>query len=153
MAAFLAVGCHTVDDERIPPVEVYVPFTTEADWITHGVSGACMSKRFVKQLRLPNNYPYNQWSNTGFGGVLLCTDIHGTPIAYDIACPVEVRYDVRLEVDQELQKARCPRCGSIFDIYTNYGYPVGGPAAEDGYAMQVYRVTPGPQGIFRAILP
>ncbi len=144
--------CHSVDDDRIPPVEVYIPFQTQADWTVYGVSGACTSKRFIKQDRVPSDYPYQAMSYTGYGGVLLCSDIHGMPVAYDLSCPVEVRPDVRIVVDEDLQKAVCPKCHSIYDIFTNYGSPVSGPAAEDGFGLQRYRVGSGVQGQYMVVV-
>lgn len=147
----IASACHSVDDDRIPPVAVYVPFATQADWTVYGVAGATSWRCFVKSLREPANYPYSALSQTGFGGVLLVSDIHGDPVAYDLACPYECKADIRVVVDQQLQRARCPKCGSVYDIFTNYGYPVGGPSAERGYALQRYHVGQGGQNEFKVI--
>lgn len=35
----IILGCHSVDDERIPYSEVHLVFTTVADWNIHGVKG------------------------------------------------------------------------------------------------------------------
>lgn len=151
-AAFGFVACRSVDDDRIPPVEVYIPFQNQAEWTVYGVSGACTAKRFIKQEHIPSGYPYQAMSSTGYGGVLLCSDIHGAPVAYDLSCPVEVRPDVRIVVDEDLQKAVCPKCHSIYDIFTNYGAPVGGPAAEEGFGLARYRVGPGVQGQYMVVV-
>lgn len=145
------ISCNSVDDDRIPVYPVYLQFATQADWEVHGVSGACTYKRYIKSEKVPSNFPFTALTETGLGGILLVSDIHGTPYAYDLACPVECRKDVRIIVDEELQKARCPKCGSIFDIYTNYGYPVGGDASIHDYALQRYYVGPGAQGQYMII--
>lgn len=149
--AVVISGCHSVDDDRIPPLPVYVQFQTRADWDIYGVPGATSWRSFIKADRIPANYPYTSLSMTGFGGVLLVGDIHGDPVAYDLACPYECKADVRIYVDEDLMKARCPKCGSIYEIFTNYGYPLEGPSAEYGYALQRYHVGQGGQNEFRVI--
>lgn len=140
------ISCEDVDDERIPPYPVYVQFQTEADWNVYGVTGACDFKYFIKENRTPANFPWTALTETGFGGVLLVSDIHGQPHAFDLACPVEARRDVRIVVDTKLQKARCPKCHSVYDIFTNYGLPLEGEAATRKYTLRHYNVGPGFQG-------
>lgn len=145
------VSCDSVDDDRIPPLGVYVPFNTQPDWIVYGVTGAGSVKTFIKELREPAGYPWTALSLTGFGGVMLVSDVNGDPRAYDLACPYEAKRDIRIIFDRDLQRARCPKCGSVYDIFTNYGYPFSGPAAEEGYALQRYNVGPGLQGEYMVI--
>lgn len=147
LVTLLAVSCSSIDDERIPPYNVYLNFPSEADWITYGVSGAMQHRNFVKSLREPAGYPWTAMSATGFGGVLLCTDYNGTPVAYDLACPVECKQDVRIVVDDKEAIGRCPVCGSTYDIYGTHGYPLSGPAYENHYGLQVYRVGRGSLGV------
>lgn len=149
--AVAATSCDKVDDERIPPCPVYIQFATQPDWVTYGVSGACDYKYFIKEDRVPGNYPWTALTETGFGGVLLLTDIHGDPQALDLACPIEAQRNVRVVVDTQLQKARCPRCHSVYDIFTNYGLPVEGEALRDNYALRRYHVGPGYQGQYLTV--
>lgn len=146
-----ATACDKVDDERIPPYPVYIQFATQADWTVYGVSGACSYKYFIKENRTPSNFPWTALTETGFGGILLVTDIHGDPHAFDLACPVEAQRDVRVVVDTDLQKARCPRCHSVYDIFTNYGLPVEGEALSKNYALRHYHVGSGYQGQYRIV--
>lgn len=146
-----ATACDKVDDERIPPYPVYIQFATQADWTVYGVSGACSYKYFIKENRTPSNFPWTALTETGFGGILLVTDIHGDPHAFDLACPVEAQRDVRVVVDTELQKARCPKCHSVYDIFTNYGLPVEGEALSKNYALRHYHVGSGYQGQYRIV--
>lgn len=138
-------GCHKIDDERIPPLPVYIAFGTVGVWDTYGVAGATAHKQFIltDKLREPDNFPYTALSQTGFGGVLLVSDILGDPQAYDLACPVEVRQNVRVYVDETKNVARCRECESEYDIYSNYGSPLSGPAADYGYGLQRYHVSHG----------
>ena len=110
------------------------------------MTGAGQWRRFIKNDRVPANYPWTALTQTGFGGVLLVSDYNGAPFAYDLACPVECKTNVLINVDPNLMKGVCPVCGSVYDIFTNYGYPVGGPAADMGYGLARYYVGPGYQG-------
>ena len=144
----LLCGCDKLDDERIPPAPA---FPTVAEWQIYGTPGATDHKRFIKEEKAPANFPWTALTETGFGGVLLCGDIHGAPVAYDLACPVEIRRDVRIVVDPEAMNAYCPRCHSVYDIFTNYGHPLSGPAAEDGYGLQKYYVGAGAAGEYMVV--
>lgn len=135
-------GCHTLDDDRIPPLSVNIVFSTVADWNVYGVSAAMDYKRFIRDERIPSNYPYTASTYTGYGGVLLVMDIMGEPRAYDLACPVEVKQSVRLTIDKETHYAVCPECKSEFDVFSLYGYPVSGTAASKGYGLRRYNVAP-----------
>lgn len=151
MAITLA-GCDHLENNRIPPADVRVPFTTIGDWETYGVSGAYEYQNFIKGERKPAGYPYTTLTFTGFGGVLLTMDYQNTPVAYDLACPVECQNNIRVQIQPDTHLAKCPKCGSEYEVCTlNYGYPVSGPAQERGYRLQVYHVGPGTQGEYRVI--
>lgn len=145
-------ACHTLDDDRIPPMPVRLVFNTVADWNVYGVTGALDHRRFIKEERVPSNFPYVALSQTGFGGILLVGDVNGAPRAYDLACPVECKRDVRIVVDTEANNAYCPKCRSVYDIYTNYGHPLAGEAAERGYGLQQYYVGAGSQGEYMVVM-
>lgn len=147
--AFLCLvlfSCHTVDDDRIPYAPVRIPFATDAVWEVYGVPGALQHRRFILAEGIPQGYPYTSLCYTGFGGVLLCGDIHGNPVAYDLSCPVERSRSVLIIVDEEKNNAFCPHCHSVYDVFSNFGVPIAGEAAEKGYALRRYVVTPGQQG-------
>lgn len=144
-ALSLLCACHTVDDERIPYAPVRIPFSTQAEWEYYGVTGALDWQRFIREQGIPANYPYTELTYTGFGGVLLCGDIHGNPVAYDLSCPVERSRDVRVEVDNEQANAYCPKCGSVYAVFNNNGAPLSGPATQKGYGLTRYSVGRGQQ--------
>lgn len=152
LAGFFITGCRHINDDRIPPAAVYIPFSTVGDWNLYGVAGAGNYKYFIKSSKQPAGYPYTALSATGFGGVLLICDIFGNPVAYDMCCPVECRSDTRIRVVENELIAECPVCHSTYDIVTNYGYPLSGPAAERGYGLQRYYVVPGSQGEYMIII-
>ncbi len=136
-------GCDRLDDQRIPPAPVNIPFATVGDWNVSGIGGALDHRRFIKEQLIPSGYHYTAISATGFGGVLLVGDVNGQPAAYDLACPVECKRDVRVAINTEEMVAECPVCHSTYDVFSLGGYPLRGPAAEDGYGLRRYSVGPG----------
>lgn len=148
-----AAGCHGVDDDRIPPVPVRIVFNTAGDWHVYGIAGATDTRIFILADRQPAGFPYTAVSATGFGGVLLAGQytysgdpVADPPLAYDLACPVERRADVRIAVESGKLCARCSRCGSTYDIFQGLGAPLSGPAYDHGYGLRRYRVVPGGGG-------
>ena len=139
-------SCTSVDDDRIPWAPVRVPFNATL-WSEHIRPAAGVHHRFVKSSMQPSWYPYTEISATGFGGILLVVDYANQPVAYDLACPYEVRRDVLIEVDEEAAMARCPKCGSTYYIFNNYGLPASGPAHDHNYALKRYNVVGPMTGI------
>lgn len=135
-------SCSRVDDHRIPAVDVNIVFTTEGVWARYGVTAAGEHKRFIRTatMKVPADFPFTANTFTGYGGVLLVCDMLGSPQAYDLSCPVEVKPDIRVEVNEYGGEAVCPKCGSRYDVFMGYGRPVSGPAADKGYGLTVYHV-------------
>lgn len=150
--AAATASCHHIDNKRLPASAVNIVFWTQADWVTWGVSGAAQYRYFVRQTGVPQGYPYTVSTYTGFGGVLLCTSYAGEPLAYDLACPVECNSSVRVAINADMV-AECPKCHSTYDVFSLMGNALSGPAARDGYGLQVYRVAPGPKGEFMVVMP
>lgn len=142
-AAALLTGCDHLDDDRIPVLPVRIGFATVGDWNVSGVGGALDHKRFIKEEGIPAGFHYTALSATGFGGVLLVGDVLGHPAAYDLACPVECRRDVRIFVNTDEMVGECPECHSKYDIFSLGGHPLSGPAANDGYGLRRYTVGAG----------
>ncbi len=133
-------ACHTIDVDRVPAYPVNITFSSVGMWDTYGVGGALDTRRFIKSERIPANYPYAAGNYTGFGGVLLVCDYNGNAVAYDLACPVECKATIRVQVDNDSHLAECPTCHSTYAIFENYGYPMSGRAAELGYGLRQYYV-------------
>ncbi|MDE5725548.1 MAG: hypothetical protein K2L91_08615 [Duncaniella sp.] len=148
LAAVLSLaGCSDpVDDNRIPYCEVHLTFRTVGEWHLYGVKGdAAAYERYVStpSLRLPADFPYTALDRTGYGGLLIVADVLGELHVYDLACPYECSPQVRIEVPAGELYARCPSCGSTYEVFSNGGMPRSGPAAERGYALQRYSITSG----------
>lgn len=149
-AALTLASCHHVDNRRLPIHFANLLFWTQAEWVRFGVSGAGDYRVFNKAKRIPSDFNYLASSATGFGGILLVSTLSGEPVAYDMACPVECRSDVTVFINDDLQ-AECPVCHSCYDVFMQMGAPVAGKAAEEGYGMEVYTVSPGPSGEYMVI--
>lgn len=145
VAALALSGCDTLDDTRVPGLPVHLVFESVADWHTWGPGGATDSRRFILQdgERVPSGYPFKALDCTGFGGVLIVEDVNGQVLVYDLACPVECSATTRIAVDSETLKAECPKCHSTYDVFSLYGHPLSGPAAERGYGLRRYHAGRG----------
>lgn len=156
----LSIGlasCHTVDDQRLPNMPVNISIADAGMWNTFGVSGFGSNRNFILLTtgeHIPASFPFNSRSATGFGGVLLIegldpfTLMGGTPLAYDLACPVERQADIRVFVEPETYYAVCPVCGSVYDVTLGMGAPVAGPAATGKYkyGLKNYSCLPSGSG-------
>lgn len=140
-------GCNTIDSERIPNYNVMINLTPQASWQTYGVLGFGDSRRFIRELRDPSNFPWTAQTYTGFGGILLVNGVDaftseaGVPLAYDLACPVECQRDVRVVMVNEdpLPVAQCPVCKSRYDVIQAGGRPLSGKALTENYGLRIYR--------------
>lgn len=154
IGAFFALGgCSSVDNKRTPPAPVRIAFPTEAEWRLWGTPAATDYRTFIFNAneRVPANFPWTALTHTGYGGVLLVSDVMGTPVAFDLSCPVENRADVRVAVDTETNQAVCPVCKSRYEVFSNFGIPLSGRAHDLGYALTRYNVGPGQGGEYRVI--
>lgn len=157
--AALCSSCDSVDTNRVPYAEVHLTFPTVGDWHLYGVkedAAGAASYIHTPQLNVPSNFPYTGLDRTGFGGLLLVTDVLGDLHAYDLACPVEIRPTVRVEVPFDdnggrAPYAECPVCGSRYDVFMNHGNPISGPAAQKKYGLQRYSVTSGGPTEYRVV--
>lgn len=149
---FPASCSNDVDNDRIPAARVYVPFTTIGDWNLYGVHAAMESRRFVPQLREPAGYVWTAIASAGYGGVLLTSDVYGSLWVFDLACPVERDPQVRVAVAKGGTDARCPKCGSTYDVFGTGGRGRGvaltGPAAakNKNYSLRLYNIAFGADG-------
>lgn len=154
--AFLA-ACDTVVDNRIPAMPVSIDLTAAGTWNSYGVAGFGDFNYFVfisGSERLPAGFPYKTSSATGFGGVLLIEGMDPftmetlTPLAYDLACPVERQRTVRVAIDPETMEAVCPVCDSHYDVTMGGGAPTAGPAitGENKYGLKRYSCRPSAYG-------
>lgn len=145
MLLALCGSCDTIDNKTIPNFTVRIDLGNYAMWATYGVNGMGDYRIFNREKNLPSNFPYNMNTYTGFGGVLLMMGID-MPMAYDMACPVEINPNVILSINADNFEAVCPKCGSRYNPLTGDGGPVAGVAINNKVGMRKYRVTPNAGG-------
>ena len=147
LLALAATSCEHIDSKAVPNFTVRIDLGNYALWTTYGVNGMGDYRIFNRDKRLPANFPYNVNTYTGYGGVLLMMGMDG-PMAYDLACPVEVSPEITLSISADNFDAICPRCGSHFNPLTGAGGPVSGVAINNKVGMRQYRVNPSNGGYF-----
>lgn len=158
-AIFMAMGlasCQRVESDRVPSMAVNISLADAGIWNTYGVAGFGSSRNFILSSsgRQPVGFPYHQGNATGFGGVMLIIGMDpydmtaDTPLAYDLACPVEMKADVRVAVDPQNFDAVCSVCGSHYDVTMGGGAPLSGPAAAGNarFGLRRYRCIPTDSG-------
>lgn len=138
-------SCDSVNNKVVPQTMVRIDLGTYALWNVYGVSGAGDYRIFDRAKRIPANFPYNANTFTGYGGVLLMfgfdieTKTYG-PIAYDAACPYEIRPDVSVGFDASNFEAVCPLCHSRFNVFNGAGSPMSGNAVTLNNGMRRLKV-------------
>ena len=64
----------------------------------------------------------------GYGGILVLTGLDAQYHAFDLACPVECRRDIRVEIDGMF--AVCPQCGEKYEVFYGIGNATQGISKE-----------------------
>lgn len=145
--ALLCSACDHIDNKAVPSFTVRIDLGSFALWNTYGVNGVGEYRIFNRDKNLPANFPYNVNTFTGYGGVLLMMGIDG-PMAYDLACPVEISQNITLSIDANTYEAICPSCKSHFNPLTGAGGPSSGVAVNNKLGMRQYHVIPSNGGYF-----
>lgn len=142
-------ACNSIDDDRIPNLAVSIKLNDAGLWNAYGTPGVGAYQKFIRQLKQPAGFFYAADSYTGFGGVLLIYGIDPfsndfCPLAYDLACPVECKADVRVNFDTNTYEAICPSCDSHYNVFDAGGVPISGPAftGEHKYGLRRYNCIP-----------
>ena len=147
VAMTAVTACNTVDDDRIPSLPVNINLSTQDLWNKYGVAGYGQYRKFILALREPKDFSWVSNTATGYGGVLLISGQNPynleteDPLAYDLACPVECKPEIRVEMhyDDMLPVAICPECGSHYDVTELGGSGVKGPAASRRLGLRKYK--------------
>lgn len=142
----VVTSCNTIDDEQVPSFPVNLALSPLSVWQKYGVSVYGESREFIKSERIPSDFGYLDRTLTGFGGVLLVMGFNPysgedcVPMAYDLSCPVERQADIRVKMvaGDPLPEARCPHCGSTYDVVQRGGSPTGGVALKRQLGLRRY---------------
>ena len=131
------------DDGGFPVCPVSLDFNA-SEWEACGLTQSFAHCIFNKDKALPSCYSFRDYHATGLGGVVVLTTFDGQPKAYDVACPVECDSEVTVTVEAMTLVARCPVCGSCFDLFLGDGTPRQNcEAARRGLSMKRYTVGHG----------
>lgn len=98
-----------------------------------------------KNLRTPGNsetftQPRLSTDRIGYSGLLvICSAVPITSTtyqlyAYDLCCPNEKRRDIKVAAQGD-GTAKCPQCGSVFEIFNGIGNVKSGPSKDN---LQIY---------------
>lgn len=147
-------GCKSVNDDVIPSLPVSINLASPDLWNTYGVAGYGNYRLFVRELRLPRDFAYNEKTYTGYGGVLLISGVNpftleaGVPLAYDLSCPVERKPEIRISIQSDglVPVAVCPKCGSHYDVVERGGSPISGVAVGENVGLRRYDCREGLYG-------
>lgn len=148
----LSTGCNSVDFERIPYQPVNIDLSSIGMWNSYGIGGLGEYRYFTLNPRQPANFPYTAKSEVGFGGILLIggQDPYASStfsvLAYDLACPVERKSTTRVTFDPNTLTAKCPECGSRYDVFSQLGNAIEGLALTEKYGLRSYPCVPGING-------
>ncbi len=145
LLCLLLSACTGNNLSSIPDAPVYLQLNLLTTYPTfYGSYGEQIYTEGGKTHYRKQSFPLREADRTGFGGILICSNYEGKYCAFDRACPHEAQRKVCVEVENALY-ARCPHCGSKFDIYTSeFAFPVTGPAKQ---GLKKYRVQISPAGI------
>lgn len=82
----------------------------------------------------------NRIDYIGFGGIMVVTDLNGNYNAFDMSCPYEANRDILVypngpnDINGKEYVSNgqvvCEKCGSVFDITSEFGMPISGKAQE-----------------------
>ncbi len=133
---FLCFACESEYFSRIPDYPVALELDINlTDTELNPMFG---SKTFTTK-RVTRDY-------LGYGGILV---FHGADAfyAYDMACPYEIKSTIKVAVYNTIQ-AKCPKCGSTFNISDGTGSPYSGPAKENGYYLRRYTISQNASSLY-----
>ena len=128
VALLFAVACEKAPINPIPDYQVRLELNLMFQ--DRGLLDIYTYKEFTR--------PRYETDRLGFGGILVVHGLNWEFYAYDLACPNEVSPDVKIEVTDGGLSAKCPECGSVYDIMGG-GARLSGPSE---YHLKRYRVTP-----------
>ena len=124
-------GCEKPPINPIPDYPVYIVLNLNA-WDSD--LKALFSYKII--TRNSQGRPHPEIERTGFGGILVAHGSLDEFYAYDMACPREVSPAIIVEITDGGMFAKCPECGSKYDI-TVGGVRISGPS---DYNLKQYKV-------------
>jgi hypothetical protein len=119
-----AYACEDEIYSTIPsaPVHLILDLSTYDNKLNASLAHASFTKESY-----PEGRPRLSTDRLGFGGILAINGfgndvLNANLYAYDLSCPVEVEPSTRV-IPDDLGKARCPKCGAVYNIANGRGSP------------------------------
>lgn len=137
LVVLLALLCGCVDDTWVDDSPLpYAPVQVELD--LYGYDYHLTLPMSMVTIVHPAE---NQFRPVGHGGVLVVHTHGDNYSAYDLACPHEYPSIVRVEPlpsSEHPLTVMCPKCGTVYDLFTGMGGAVDGPSS---IPLQLYRTS------------
>jgi len=126
-----------------PVPSALVNFELNLNYADSDLVPALAAKSFTK--------PRLSTDRLGFGGVLVVNG-YGSGLlnlfAYDLACPYEVDRNVTV-IPDNMGKARCPKCGSVYITMWGTGVPEKGSVSK--YPLRSFAVRRSSESVFLVV--
>ena len=122
LSLLLLTSCHE-DKTSIPDYAVYIDRNLDLDAIELRTIGNGME--ITEENKKTREY-------VGFGGILLFHGYDDEIYAFDMACPYEVRREVKVHFDNNITPGyvKCESCGSTYNVGYGSGNRIDGPGNE-----------------------
>ena len=121
----LGISCTKINESEIPYAIVYLKLDLRYE--DKDLVGSLHHKSFTA--------PRYDGERVGYSGVVVINGNTGY-YAYDLCCPHEARQSVRVK-PSDVGTAKCPECGSEYDLSYGNGNPTSGPSQ---YTLRRYNV-------------
>ncbi|RHJ93395.1 hypothetical protein [Parabacteroides bouchesdurhonensis] len=128
---FLAFSCSKIEESNIPYANVY--FRLDLRYQDKDLIALLAHKEYTT--------PRNAGEAMGFSGVVVIHGYDEAYYAYDLCCPYEAEQSTKI-VPTNAGTAKCPKCGTVYDLSYGAGNPMEGPSK---FALRRYTVYPNGQ--------
>lgn len=142
---FALTSCTKEDESPLP--NRYVCFEIDLDYWDRDLEKNGYKIFNVESVPAGRPQSVCQRLGFGFGGIVVVRSVDNNFVPLDLACPYEVRGDVRVNVVAKDNKMVCPKCNSEFELTGEMpGRKLKGPAV---YNMKKYECVPSGDAKYR----
>lgn len=121
------ISCSKIVESSVPNAPVF--FHLDLRFADKDLVGAYNYKTFTSGRE--------SGEAVGYGGLLIFCGVENQYYAFDLSCPHEASRTIRVEPN-DIGQAKCPKCGTVFDLTYGIGNPVEGIAET---TLRRYSVT------------
>lgn len=123
----LVLSCSKINESNVPYYRVYMEL--DLRYQDKDLVGLLNHKIYTT--------PRNAGEAIGYAGIVVVSGFDGTYYAFDLCCPHEAEKSTKI-VPDNTGYAKCPKCGTTYDIAYGSGMPSNGPSE---YPLRRYRIT------------